>query len=86
MIYTANNMLTICNKINNSHVNKQLCKQTIDQSELSDRARNCRRIEMVSIRQISCATRQKWATCEVRQETLSPNKVARQSCSTLLHV
>ena len=53
MIYTTNNTLTIYNKINNT------CKQTIDQSQLSDRARNCRRIEMVSIRQISCATPQK---------------------------
>ena len=78
MIYTTTNTLTI---------NQQFtCKQTIDQSQLSDTARHCRRIEMVSIRQISCATRKSWATCEVRQATLSPNKVERQSCSTLLRV
>jgi len=46
------------------------------------------RTEMVSIQQISCATRQKLqgATCEVKQTTLSRNKVERGSCSTLLRV
>jgi len=41
---------------------------------------------MVSIQQISCMTHQKLATCEVRQATLSLNKVERQSGSTLLRV
>ena len=48
-------MLTHCNKINNIH----MYKQPMDQSQLSDRATNCRRIETVSIEQISCATRRK---------------------------
>ena len=34
-------------------------KQTIDQSQLGDRARNCRRIETVSSWQFSCSTLQK---------------------------
>jgi len=39
--------------------NSWACKQTTDQSQLSDRARNCLRIEIVSIQQFSCLTRQK---------------------------
>ena len=62
--------------VNNLHHNQQFtCKQTIDQSELSDRARNCRRMEMVSIRQISCATLQKLGN--LRSQT--GNFVAQQS-------
>jgi len=52
-----------------------MCKQTIDQSQLSDGAKNCRRIEMVSIRQISCATRQKLGN--LRSQT---GKVAQLCC------
>jgi len=54
------------------------CKQTIDQSPLSDRVRNCQRIEMVFIRQISCATRQKLGSSQ------TGNFVAQQSWATKL--
>jgi len=69
--------------VNSSQQNQQFtCKQTIDQSQLSDRARNCRRIKMVSIWQISCVTRQKLGN--LRSQTA--NSVAQQSWATLLRV
>jgi len=52
----------IIQQIRSSHfaTNQQLTfKQTTDQSQLSDRGRNWRRIETVSIQKISCATHQK---------------------------
>ena len=62
--------------VNNLHQNQQFtCKQTIDQSQLSDRARNCRRIETVSNQQISCATRQKLGNLQSQ----TGNFVAQQS-------
>jgi len=33
------------------------CNQATDKSEFGDKARNCRRIEMVSIQQFGCSTR-----------------------------
>jgi len=52
-----------------------MCKQTTDQSQLSNRARNCRRIEIVSIQQISCTTLQKLSN--LRSQT--GNFVAQQN-------
>jgi len=65
--------------------NSRACKQKIDQSQLGNRARNSQRIEMVSIKQFSCTTRQKLGNSRCQREaTLLSNKVTRQSCSTLL--
>jgi len=50
----------------------------IDQSQLSDRARNCRRIEMASIGQISCATRQKLGN----SQSQTGNFVSQQTWET----
>ena len=53
---------------------------TIHQSQIG---KTDRRIEMISIKQFSCWS---WETRDVRQATLSSNKVARQSFPTLLRV
>ena len=57
-------------------------KQTIDQSQLSDRARNCRRIEMVSIKKFSWSTCQKLGNSRCHTGNLVElcNKVALLCC------
>ena len=55
-------------------------KQTIDQSQLGDRASNCRRIEMVTIKQFSCSTRQKLGNLWCQ----TGNFDEQQSCVTKL--
>ena len=83
-----NSALLIASTLSHRNKNQQLTrKQTIDQSQLGDRARNRRRIETVILSSNLVARLDKsWATRYVRQATLLSNKVARQSCSTLLRV
>ena len=67
--------------IASSPVQQLTRKQTIHQSQLCHRARNCLRIETVSIKQlVSCSTRQKLGNS--RYQTV--NFVEQQSCATKL--
>jgi len=72
MIYTTNNTLTIYNKINNLHVNKRLTKHSSAiEREIAEEQRWFLSGKLVA------RLVKSWATCEVRQTTLSPNKVER---------